>query len=95
MDDVNWVKLCPYLQFEQPHPLDYDKDIKIKPVVLVYNYFKDKCGDKYLNGFLDHYNKLPSIPRYGQTKLEQVVESINLLNLANKVECDLTMMGLK
>lgn len=89
MSYTNWV---PYLQMEQPHPLDSEREIKMKPVQEIFDYFKENYPEPF-KAFLDHVTLLP----YSQTrdKLGQVLDSIRLLKIAKKVKHDCEMMGIK
>lgn len=89
MENVEWVKLAPYLDFTLPHPLDAEREEKTKEIREIYDFFGD------MGRFLEHYSRLPISPGFGKTKIEQVKESISLLKLSAKLEEDLKAMGLR
>jgi hypothetical protein len=87
--DADWVKICPYLEFQPPNPLDSDFPEKTKDVMEIYSYFKEDCPEDYLNSFLRVYTKLRPIPELGDSKISQMLKAVKLMRVANMTRSQL------
>lgn len=93
--ESDWVKLCPYLEVIPPHPLYSEKDNEIKEIVEIRDFFTERNKEDYMIPFLDYFLKLPMIPSENQSKIQQVLKSIRLMKVANKVQKSLEEMGVQ
>lgn len=84
-----WVKLCPYLELDPPNPLASDFKEKTKDLMKVYEFFKERNPQNFMHDFLKHYTKLPQRTKSGESKIEQVMKSINLIKIAQKLKTDI------
>lgn len=92
--ETEWVKLCPMLQIEPPHPLAGDFDIRTRDVMEIYSFFKEEAPDYPIDAFLDHFNRLPVAPSMYENKIQQVMKSVRLMKLAKKTRMELEQMGI-
>jgi hypothetical protein len=93
--ESDWVQIMPYL--EKPIPpiavnSDYPGVTESKEVM---EYFTQLNPKSPIDSFRDFYANLPSTPKIGQTKSEQVMEAIHLMKLADKVKSQLSELGIK
>lgn len=93
--ETEWVKLCPMLQIEPPHPLAGDFDSRTKEVMEIYDFFKEVEPLNPVGAFLEHFNRLPVSPSIHETKIGQVTKSVRLLKLARKTQAELAQMGIQ
>ena len=80
--DTGWVKICPLLQIEAPHPLAGDHDVKSREVKAIYDYFRAENPSDPYGEFKKIYNRLPVIPEAGETKLAQLKRVVSLLKIS-------------
>ena len=102
MEDVGWVKICPFVEVNAPHPLLADQDPSAKDVKEIYNFFQEEDHMNPMAKFMEHYNSLAHIPNPGQSKLQQVLHSIRLIKMARQAKLSekhmkksLKQMGIK
>lgn len=77
---TEWVKLCPLLEVKPAHPGMADSDEASKSVMEIYDYFK--ATGSPMASFKEFYNRLPIIPKNGETKLSQVLKAIRLMKIS-------------
>lgn len=87
MENINgvsteWVKICPFLEVNPPHPLMADVDERARKVQDIYDFFKERNPNGPMEGFKEIYNRLPIIPEAGETKLSQVMRIVNLMKIS-------------
>lgn len=102
MEEVGWVKICPFLEVRAPHPLLAEQDSGSKDVKEIYEFFQSEDPHDPMGKFMEHYNRLASIPSPGETKLQQVLRSVRLINIMRQAKMSekhtkkaLSKMGIK
>ena len=91
MSDVSaiesgWVKFCPFLEVTPAHPMAAHEDASSKSVMEIYDYFKEINPNSPMAAFKELFNRLPVIPRAGETRLSQTLKAIKLLKIVRESE---------
>lgn len=82
--ESGWVKLCPYLEVRPPHPMAASQDMNAKDVMEIFDFYKGENSEKPFESFMEHFKRMPVIPRAGETKLSSFLRMIRLLKIARK-----------
>jgi len=61
----------------------------------IYEYFSQLNPKAPIDEFKAFYFSLPSVPRMGQTRADQIIESVRIRKLADKVHAQMDAMGIK
>ena len=80
--ESGWVNLCPYLEVTPAHPLMAKDDPTSKSVMEIYNYCVEVSPNSPVSEFKKLFNRLPAIPKQGETKLSQALKAIKLLRIS-------------
>lgn len=80
--ESGWVKLCPFLEVTPAHPLSAHNDSESKSVIEIYEFCKGMNPNSPLSEFKKLFNRLPVIPKPGETRLTQTLKAIKLLKIA-------------
>lgn len=93
--ESEWVRIMPFI--EKPVPLTFvNSDYPgVKESKEIYDYFYSINPRSPIDEFKRFYASLPSVPRLGQTRSEQIVEAIRIMKLADKVKSQMNDLGIK
>ena len=102
VESVGWVQICPYLGVTPPHPLVAKQDSIGKQVMSIYDFFKDENPTDPMGSFTKHYTSLAKETGLKETKLQQMMNSINMIKVArnaktlyNRTRRNLGRVGIK
>lgn len=87
-------KWLPHLQIKNPHPLDPDREEKLRKAKEIFNFFRQEYPEKSYKEFTRHITMLPPIERF-KTKEEQVYDAVLLLRLSKRVKRELQEIGIQ
>jgi hypothetical protein len=93
--EAEWVKITPYLGGSLPYTAVSDEYPGVKESKEIYDYFQAINPKAPVDSFIEFYAGLSSIPRMGQSKMDQVMEAIRLRKLADKIHAEMDAMGIK
>lgn len=93
--ESEWVRIMPFI--EKPLPMtavntNYPGVAESKEI---YEYFFSLNPKAPIEEFKAFYFSLPTVPRMGQTRAEQILESVRVRKLADKVHAQMDAMGIK
>ena len=93
--ESEWVKIMPFIEkplLDTAVNSDYPGVTESKEI---YDYFSLVSPQAPVDSFRDFYAGLPSLPRLGQTKMDQILEAVRLRKLADKIEFRMRELGVK
>ena len=93
--ESEWVRIMPFI--EQPLPFtavntDFPGVAESKEI---YEYFEGVNPQSPVDEFKSFYANLPTVPRIGQSKKEQIIEAVRLRKLADKIHAQMAELGIK
>lgn len=93
--ESEWVRIMPFI--EKPVPLTFvHSDYPgVRESKEIYEYFKTINPQAPLDEFKRFYASLPSVPRLGQTRSEQIIEAVRIMKLADKMQSQMNDLGVK
>lgn len=88
--ESEWVRIMPFI--ERPLPMtavntNYPGVAESKEI---YEYFHSLNPKTPIDEFKSFYFSLPTIPRLGQSRLEQIIEAVRIRKLADKVHIQMS-----
>ena len=84
--ESSWVQLCPFLGVRPPHPLIAKQDPLGKQVMELYDFFKQENPSDPMGAFTKHYASLAKETGLKETKLQQMTNSINMIQVARNAK---------
>ena len=93
--ESEWVRVAPYLGISLPETAVNDDFPGVLESKEVYKYFLESNPFAPIQTFIDFYTSLPETPKFGQSKMGQIIEALRLMKLADKVQAQMNDLGIK
>ena len=93
--ESEWVRIMPFIEKPLPMTAVNTNFPGVAESKEIYEYFFSLNPKAPIDEFKTFYFSLPSVPRLGQTRADQIIECVRVRKLADKVHAQMDAMGIK
>lgn len=92
--ESEWVKIMPFIEKPLPFTAVNSDFPGVSESKEIYDYFFSRNPNEPIEDFKRFYSALPAIPRTGQSKIDQIMEAVRLMKLADTVKSQMDKFGI-